>query len=592
MLRWSIFLSNFLPSRQLVRGGMSVSPRSSIATPSRVAPVMDDSPGSTASAGSESENGSVAPVAPRGKVLMKPLEVSMPPKVKKSFSSRRAMDEAVAAEQRPTSQRVGRCASTPPVPLLSELRNTSPLTYAWRRWLYRAEGRLESAGNRVAALLAAVVALLILGVGLFLGVAWLSGGELASLVRDAAGEAGDADDDAQGGVGGDGAGDEALSSDSVLLFATWLTWCFFIDPGSHTAMLDPLRYRWGRLVAAVISLTGVIFFSFVLGFVVELMQSFMIRVTEGRSAVVEEGHYLILGYSEKCVAVIGELATAMDSDGGGVVVVLADTPTKAEFDELVAAHLASLGLRGGRTRVVFRPGSPLVTSNLLRVSPETSRAVIVLSDTRQDADHADAMVLRVILSLKAILRPGDGVVPSSTGLPKGGGDKVLAEFGYGPGPLPGGGGGDRAGGYRGHVVAELRDNDNKPIIKVSGGELVELVVVHDIIGRMLAKSTVQPNIRRIYDDLLGFEVRVITDVHRLRSVPYPRHAPTPRCPASASAQLDATHPLLHVHFFPRPPPPALVSTGVGAGGGPVPTEVAALELYLGQVNLVARCCID
>ena len=34
---------------------------------------------------------------------------------------------------------------------------------------------------------------------------------------------------------------------------------------------------------------------------------------------------------------------------------------------------------------------------------------------------------------------------------------------------------------------------------------MELVVVHDIIGRMLAKATVQPNIRRIYDDLLGFD---------------------------------------------------------------------------------------
>ena len=36
-------------------------------------------------------------------------------------------------------------------------------------------------------------------------------------------------------------------------------------------------------------------------------------------------------YSEKCVAVIGELATAMESDGGGVVVVLADHPSKVDY---------------------------------------------------------------------------------------------------------------------------------------------------------------------------------------------------------------------------------------------------------------------
>ena len=184
--------------------------------------------------------------------------------------------------------------------------------------------------------------------------------------------------------------DSEASAASTWLFAIWLTWCFFIDPGSHTELLDPMQYTWGRGTAALISLLGVIFFSFVLGFVVDLMQSFVARVSEGRSSVIEDGHYLILGYSEKCVAVIGELATAMESDGGGVVVVLADYPTKAEFDVLVSMHLAKLGLEG--TRVVFRPGSPLMTSQLLRVSPETSRAIVVISDTRQDADHADAMV--------------------------------------------------------------------------------------------------------------------------------------------------------------------------------------------------------
>lgn len=39
------------------------------------------------------------------------------------------------------------------------------------------------------------------------------------------------------------------------------------------------------------------------------------------------------------MAVIGELATAMESDGGGVVVVLADAPSKKEFDMTVCIFL-------------------------------------------------------------------------------------------------------------------------------------------------------------------------------------------------------------------------------------------------------------
>lgn len=39
---------------------------------------------------------------------------------------------------------------------------------------------------------------------------------------------------------------------------------------------------------------------------------------------------------------------------------------------------------------------------------------------------------------------------------------------------------------------QLRDNDNTPIIKVSGGTLVELVVVHDIIGRYMPLYPIYP----------------------------------------------------------------------------------------------------
>jgi len=59
----------------------------------------------------------------------------------------------------------------------------------------------------------------------------------------------------------------------------------------------------------------------------------------------------------------------------------------------VINHLESLGIPR-KTRVVFRPGSPLSTAMLLKVSPESSRAIIVLSDMNHDADHADSMVKR------------------------------------------------------------------------------------------------------------------------------------------------------------------------------------------------------
>mmetsp|Transcript_50437 Transcript_50437/g.93802 ORF Transcript_50437/g.93802 Transcript_50437/m.93802 type:complete len:1373 (+) Transcript_50437:93-4211(+) len=572
----------------------------------------------------------------------------------------RQMREAVMKEQTVSTQRRGR-DSVKPLPLLSELRVTNPGTFLLRRAMYRAESALESVSNRVYLLIVMVVVLLMLSLLFFWGTSVLMGGgdEALYLRREAKGYHEHDDDNGFGATVGSDEGAEGL-----LVYMAWLTWCFFVDPGAHTERLDPLKYQWSRASAALISIVGIIFFSFLLGFVVEILQSFLARVTEGRSSVIEEGHYLILGYSEKCIAVIAELAAAMESDGGGVVIVLADYPTKTEFDLLVATHLQTIpGLtNGGKTRVVFRPGNPLITSNLLRLQPEKSRAIVVLSDTRQDADHADASVLHIILSLKSILgsrnmplpqrrpslfeqfdernntfhsnnntqtfypnnnparvssadeplsmsssiskssieeevsptfeEPGWSIhttthsnasgshTPQASRLLVSSEERVVSEFSgvdddvgaswpispplktqeanSGQGGVPttttassnfgeslSGEGGDQEDpsgsrrslrfsrgismrrsiaehqaaealiateqaeamrkAYKGHIIAEVMDMDNKPIIQISGGNLVELVVVHDIIGRMLAKSTMQPNIRRIYDDLLGFD---------------------------------------------------------------------------------------
>jgi hypothetical protein len=262
----------------------------------------------------------------------------------------------IQREKSNSAQRLGRDVVQQHA-LLSELRHTAPITFFINRLLYRTEAALESVENRVYALFCTVILMLIVSVVAFLTVLFFTKDEFKHLHEDSNGY----DDDGGGG------GDDTVHNrnENVFLFATWITWSCFVDPGFHTE-IDPFRYKWGRMIAAFISLLGILFFSFVLGFVVELMQSFIARVTEGRSSVIESGHYLILGYSEKCVAVISELAMAMDSDGGGVVVVLADYPSKAEFDILVNTRLHSLGLKS-KTNVVFRPGSPLMTTNLLKV---------------------------------------------------------------------------------------------------------------------------------------------------------------------------------------------------------------------------------
>jgi len=121
-----------------------------------------------------------------------------------------------------------------------------------------------------------------------------------------------------------------------------------------------------RAISLAISLGGVLVTAILLGLISDAIGEYMDGLREGRSDVVEAGHTLILGRSDKLCQVIWQVALANDSEGGGVVVVLADDGEKNE----VEAEVAELeeergGLRG--TRVVVRTGSPLVPADLRKV---------------------------------------------------------------------------------------------------------------------------------------------------------------------------------------------------------------------------------
>jgi hypothetical protein len=52
-------------------------------------------------------------------------------------------------------------------------------------------------------------------------------------------------------------------------------------------------------------------------------------------------------------------------------------------------------------------------------------------------------------------------------------------------------------GLRGHVVVEMCDLDNEPLVKLVGGELIETVVAHDVIGRLMIQCALQPGLAQV-----------------------------------------------------------------------------------------------
>lgn len=236
----------------------------------------------------------------------------------------------------------------------------------------------------------------------------------------------------------------------------WLAWTWMADPGQQQDATNPRQ----KIVGSIITVGGIVFMAAILGVTVDMVREKMDSLRQGKSRIVEKNHTLILGWTEKTLHIIEELINANESEGGGVVAVLAPFPKEVMESELALQLPHRLRKR---TRVIFRHGSPLVLGDLVRVSVQTARAILVLASTGE-ADRADADTLRTMLLLRTM-------------------NKVI----------------------RGHVVAEVRDIDNEPLVSMVGGHMADTLVSHDMIGRLMLLSARQPGLAKVYEALLGFE---------------------------------------------------------------------------------------
>ena len=254
-----------------------------------------------------------------------------------------------------------------------------------------------------------------------------------------------------------GFGYHGIDSDVTYFDGMWATFTW-ISTGILSSGVVPATIA-SRAVAATIVIVGILYFSVVLALVVEAVQFKMKSLREGKSLVVEKGHVVMLGWSEKSLLFIREIIMANESEGGGVVVVLCQDG-KEKMERELNLMLKKREMKG--TSVVFRQGSRLMVGDLDKVSVHTARSVVVFSNSNVESDKADAEVLQVVLNLSNL-------------------DLI------------------------GHVVAEVKDKDNEALIHLIGRGNVETVVSHDVIGRLMLMSVRQPGLAEVYGSVLGFD---------------------------------------------------------------------------------------
>ncbi|MFM7145417.1 MAG: CASTOR/POLLUX-related putative ion channel, partial [Actinomycetales bacterium] len=204
----------------------------------------------------------------------------------------------------------------------------------------------------------------------------------------------------------------------------------------------------------VVTLTGILLGAAIIGLVSSAIDRRLDNLRRGRSLVVEEGHTLILGDSDKVTAIISELIEANASERDTAVVVLTAEDT-VDVSDAIRTTIKDFKT----TRLVVRSGQSTRLADLEQGNPATAKSIIVL---RSDSDA------RVVKASLGALRCLDAA--STT--------RVIAEL-------------DDP-----EIARALASATDGRVIPVTSGEVVALI------GAQVARA---PGLGAIYEDLLDFD---------------------------------------------------------------------------------------
>jgi voltage-gated potassium channel Kch len=235
----------------------------------------------------------------------------------------------------------------------------------------------------------------------------------------------------------------------------WVTLMHAIDQGTITGDEGPPSWRAIMLAA---TLLGILMIGGLIGVMVAGVGRLFEDLRKGRSMVLEDGHTLIVGWSRQVFTIVGELARANESRGGGCVVIFAERD-KLEMEQALRAKLRETG----RTRIVVRAGDPTDPGALAVVSPGTARAIIVLAP---EGARGDTQTLRALLAV--------GRHPA-------------------------------AAGRKQHVVAEIRDVANVAVARLADERRVEALEVGELLAQLSVQTCLQSGLSAVYEELLDFE---------------------------------------------------------------------------------------
>ena len=146
-----------------------------------------------------------------------------------------------------------------------------------------------------------------------------------------------------------------------------------------------------RLVGLFVTVSGIFIAGSLIGLIANTVDQQIEELRKGRSNVLEADHTVILGWSGRVPAIIGELVLANESRKKAAVVIVSDTD-KTEMEEVLRRTVPDTK----NTRLVCRRGEPWLVENLELANIGQARSIVIIGDGN------DAATVKVVLAVRAL----------------------------------------------------------------------------------------------------------------------------------------------------------------------------------------------
>jgi len=183
--------------------------------------------------------------------------------------------------------------------------------------------------------------------------------------------------------------------------AWWLSWGLHFDPGTQTG-IDAQEYTSQKWMVVMFSILGFVLNLIFLGLFVEYIRTLLDTWRSRYGRIVANDHTVVLGWTDKTLFLLGELAEMMiDSEkGGGTIVVLGELePLEMQMEVSIA--FPEWRKRWRKVKVRYYQGKPYEVDDLLKVAVYAAERVIVLGGSRRPR-VADSQMLTTICALRCL----------------------------------------------------------------------------------------------------------------------------------------------------------------------------------------------